>query len=514
MSTYYGYFGEREKYNLGWWQYRWLAPIVKESNQSLTAHEATGSWTGSYYTSNKATLTLPANEYPVSVQFSDYGYYGTYGQGWYNSEDGYAMETGDTGTIDLYLCYADGQNYSGAKKFASISIVCPQSARPTTVYPITGGEALMGKALQIYATGPRGIWFSGECKVTIITAANYTKCGAPSNVAASNPVNKKITISWSAGSGGTNNAFDHYQVQYRDKTETGSYGAWKDLANVTGTSTTASPNATNKGYRQFRVRTVGKAGETWASSYVTSGEIQTNATAPTFTMTVSPVKINTSVSDGVYIKGLVKIKTTITNASASAPKTISSYSIKVEGYGSSTGTSYTTDAISTSGSIKVTCVVTDNNGYSTTKTQTVTVRDYKAPSGEIKFQRCKNSSGTVDVMGEYIKYYLAPTYTAVDGNSIKSAKLKIGSTTYTLTGDKTWRMLSTTYRQPIAQAVTATLTITDKFQTGTYSVVIPSANYAIYLNNNGTSIAFGGATQHNNAVEIATGRTLYIGDKT
>ena len=262
------------------------------------------------------------------------------------------------------------------------------------------------------------------------------------------------------------------------------------------------------------MRTVGKAGETWASDYVTSGAIQTNSTPPTFTMTVSPVKINTAVSNGVYIKGLVKIKVAITGASASSPKTISSYSIKVDGYGSSTSTSYTTAAITTSGNIKVTCVVTDNNGYSTTKTQTVTVLDYKTPSGSIQFQRCTNSSGTVDPLGLYIKYYLTPVYTAVDGNSITSTTLKVGSTTYTLTGDSTWRMLSTTYRQPVANSVTATLTITDKFQTSTYSVVIPSANYAIYLNNNGTSIAFGGATQRDNAVEIAAGRTLYIGDKT
>lgn len=226
MPTYTGYIGERNQQNLGWWKTKWRFPIATTADQTLTTNQYTESGqTCAYYTTNRPVLTLAATEYPVSIQFSNYGSFAG-GAGWYNNEDGYAMERGDTGTVAAYLCYGSGQTAVSPIKFADISVVCPQYAQPTTAYTVPNAQALAGKTLEIYIDGPRSIWLRGECTVTITTAYTYSKCGAPSNVHVTNPVSGYSTLSWDAGSSGTNNTLSTYNYEYRTSEDRTNWTAW------------------------------------------------------------------------------------------------------------------------------------------------------------------------------------------------------------------------------------------------------------------------------------------------
>lgn len=198
---------------------------------------------------------------------------------------------------------------------------------------------MAGKALEIYIDGPRGIWLNGECKVTVTTAYTYTKCGAPSNVAVTNPSGGYSTLSWNAGAAGTNNAISTYEIQYRTSNNNSTWGSWTADGSVNANTLSKSvfSNPSVSVYKQFRVRTVGAAGTSWASDWVNSNVIVVNTTPPSYTATVTQIKLNSAISNGVYIKGMTKYTATITNASASSPKTITSYSI-VDNIGGSTTT--------------------------------------------------------------------------------------------------------------------------------------------------------------------------------
>ena len=234
---------------------------------------------------------------------------------------------------------------------------------------------------------------------------------------------------------------------------------------------------------------------------------------PTFTPSVAPVKLNQAVSDGLYIKGLTRIKADILNAAAVSPKTIASYNITIPGYGTASASTFTTGDLTSTGSITISYSVTDSGGYSVQATQTIYVRDYTAPGLSFQCARCHDALMADDPMGTYIKYKASTTYTDVDGNAISSVQINIGGTVRTIIADNTWRVIDNYTLLP-ENSANATVTATDKFESTSMSLVIASANYAFYLSADGTAIGFGKATTYSNSVEIAPNRTLYIGNQT
>lgn len=224
----------------------------------------------------------------------------------------------------------------------------------------------------------------------VTTASTYTACGAPSNVALSNASSGYSTLSWGAGTAGTNNAITSYQLQYTTSANGTTWGsAWTDAGTVnsgTLSTTVSAPSTSAVQYIKYRVRTVGAAGEAWASAYVESNSISTNTTAPTFT-----ANITRGPSAGTpYLKGIHYFNASITGASASSPKTISTYSITSPfgGILSETTTYMASTYLNKAGTFTVTYAVTDSGGITTTKTKTITVYDYARPTIDIQFARC------------------------------------------------------------------------------------------------------------------------------
>ena len=101
----------------------------------------------------------------------------------------------------------------------------------------------------------------------------YTACGAPTSPKVSATLSRgAVTLSWGAGSAGTNNSVTGYDVQQRESTDGSSWGSWATVSGspVTGTSLSVSPPDTVGSYYQYRVRTRGSAGSGYYSGWVTS----------------------------------------------------------------------------------------------------------------------------------------------------------------------------------------------------------------------------------------------------
>ena len=81
-----------------------------------------------------------------------------------------------------------------------------------------------------------------------------------------------MTLSWGAGSAGTNNSVTGYDVQQRESSDGSSWGSWATVSGspVTGTSLDVTPPGTVGNYYQYRVRTRGSAGIDYYSGWVTS----------------------------------------------------------------------------------------------------------------------------------------------------------------------------------------------------------------------------------------------------
>lgn len=141
-------------------------------------------------------------------------------------------------------------------------------------YVFPSGETVKLKtAFPGYTLG--GMKFGiGDILVPII--ASTTSVGKPSNVKLDKTLaraeNDPVTLSWSAGSAGTNNSVTGYDVQQRDSADGSTWGSWTTVSGspVSGRSITVYPPDTVGHYRQFRVRTRGSAGSSYYSAYVTS----------------------------------------------------------------------------------------------------------------------------------------------------------------------------------------------------------------------------------------------------
>ena len=81
-----------------------------------------------------------------------------------------------------------------------------------------------------------------------------------------------VTLSWGAGSAGTNNSVTGYDVERRESADGSSWGGWATVSGspVTGTSLSVTPPDTVGSYYQYRVRTRGSAGSDYYSGWVTS----------------------------------------------------------------------------------------------------------------------------------------------------------------------------------------------------------------------------------------------------
>lgn len=110
----------------------------------------------------------------------------------------------------------------------------------------------------------------------------YTKCSPPSSISISNTNPKKgqqITVSWSGAKGGTENAINGYDIEY--KIGSGGWNSWKSISTSnTYSSTTDSWSQPVGQTGQYRVRTKGSAGSQYYSDWAYSGTLTISNSAP------------------------------------------------------------------------------------------------------------------------------------------------------------------------------------------------------------------------------------------
>lgn len=149
-----------------------------------------------------------------------------------------------------------------------------------------------------------------------------------------------------------------------------------------------------------------------------------DATKPTATMTLTPVSSLASPFNTMYIKGISKVKVTLTSGAGKYGATITSYKVSV---GAASGNSpYTSGYFTKAEDVTITGTVTDSRGYSRKYTQKITVIDYGIPQiipiygeSEVVAARCDANGNIVD-NGTYLKIKAKRSYSKVISETQKN----------------------------------------------------------------------------------------------
>lgn len=231
------------------YRYYSVSPI---SGSVLDSGTITISFTYNHYSGWTSPKILYYNF--VQVWFFDSN--GTYLS--YEYVDGY-MSTSIDGTsgsvtIDLSKCT---NSYKSTAAIIAVLIETETSGKNANGNGIAGTAPVVNTSYEAPA----------------FTLIHYTACGAPTSPAVSQTLSRgAVTLSWGAGSAGTNNSVTGYDVERRESSDGSSWGSWATVSGspVTGTSLDVTPPGTVGNYYQYRVRTRGSAGSGYYSGWVTS----------------------------------------------------------------------------------------------------------------------------------------------------------------------------------------------------------------------------------------------------
>lgn len=231
------------------YRYYSVSPI---SGSVLDSGTITISFTYNHYSGWTSPKILYYNF--VQVWFFDSN--GTYLS--YEYVDGY-MSTSIDGTsgsvtIDLSKCT---NSYKSTAAIIAVLIETETSGKNANGNGIAGTAPVVNTSYEAPA----------------FTLIHYTACGAPTSPAVSQTLSRgAVTLSWGAGSAGTNNRVTGYDVERRESSDGSSWGSWATVSGspVTGTSLDVTPPGTVGNYYQYRVRTRGSAGSDYYSGWVTS----------------------------------------------------------------------------------------------------------------------------------------------------------------------------------------------------------------------------------------------------
>lgn len=243
---------------------------------------------------------------------------------------------------------------------------------------------------------------------------------------------------------------------------------------------------------------------------------------------------------GIFIQGLTRLKVDLTQSEAQYGATLKSGYVTVEGKTyQATGSGMAdikTDCLSTSGSVSVSCQVTDSrgnvscNGSGTGDApNSIIVHAYSKPkivknTGEssIICHRC-TAGGDLDSKGTYLRIKATRQYSAMDGRNSSTLEYRIravGSDNIyesgtLLNSDRTspnvvdtilnvGLLTTTSYR------VTLVLHDTLGFE-DTYVDIIPTDSVTIHLRSGGKGLGVGKYCENDNSIEVAEDWDVHIG---
>ncbi len=218
----------------------------------------------------------------------------------------------------------------------------------------------------------------------------------------------------------------------------------------------------------------------------------------------------------------VRVQTT---AAGNQSSTIASIQVTLSGYTdaghkktvSQASVDWTSGLLTNSGTCTITVKATDSRGRTATKTKNIAVTAYNKPSGTLRVWRV-DEDGNEDPLGTYAKYEKTNTYSNIGNNSLTvtltggggSATNPAASGNILPNSRKTFAQLS---------EYNISLTLVDAFETVTITVKLPTAQFMIYVNEDGDRIGFMQATKttrskngKSGTIEFSGNHQIYIGD--
>lgn len=225
-------------------------------------------------------------------------------------------------------------------------------------------------------------------------------------------------------------------------------------------------------------------------------------------VTISEATSGLASKFGAYIQGYSKLKV-VTSAAGAYSSTIKSYSTKILNKTYS-GSTITSGAITSSGSVSVAVTVTDSRGRTATTTKTVTVTAYTKPAiTAFTAQRC-DSDGTLNDEGEYVKLTYAFSIASLSSKNDKSYtlayKLKEDTEFTSLTSGSSYS-LNTTYIPTVVfnadDSYDLRLTVSDYFNEVSYDADVSTAFTLMDFHNSGTGMAIGKVSETADLFEVA-----------
>lgn len=198
---------------------------------------------------------------------------------------------------------------------------------------------------------------------------------------------------------------------------------------------------------------------------------------------------------GGYIKLKSKIKATITAAGAKG-STIKTYSTTFNGR-TYTGSSWTSAAITASGSLSLVTTVTDSRGRTAKKTTAITVLDYSEPAIYALQVHRVNASGAADQDGTYIAVRYKYGVASMNNKNTASMVVEYKQSTATewaqllsgsaLSADTTALPTGVTFSTDYQYDVR--MTVTDWFgSTGTYTATLESGAVILDISADGQGL--------------------------
>lgn len=125
---------------------------------------------------------------------------------------------------------------------------------------------------------------------------------------------------------------------------------------------------------------------------------------------------------GGHVQNKSRLNISVSGVATAYGSAITRYEISVSGK-SYIGSQVTTDTLTQSGTLAVSCTVTDSRGRTSSASKNITVYPYTAPQITAYTVYRSNASGEADESGEYATLYMAYSIASVDGKNDRQYRI-------------------------------------------------------------------------------------------
>lgn len=374
----------------------------------------------------------------------------------------------------------------------------------------SGSQQVMSKTVDVTHTGDgtktlncSANFVTGVSSGTIYASASKVlttipRATTPSLSASSVDMGASVTISLPRAS----SSFTH-NLAYKFEDE----GSYTSIATGVGTSrswtvpdkASSIPKATS-GQFTIRVQTVSD-GKVIGTKYAyLTGKVPASVVPTVSSLTLAEATAGLAAQFGAYIQNKSKAKVTVTGAGAKG-STIAAYQTLLQGKTYTAG-SFTSDLLTTSGTLTVKARVKDSRGrWSAYKTTSIKVLEYKKPSISRFVARRGTSAGVDDDEGIYLILGLAYTVPVLNNGNTASMTVQYKRSTETTWSDAIYSSTSTSLAAtPVLSTPTFStdyqydvrMTVTDYFGASTTATtVLPSGAVIFDIKADGKGFAIG-----------------------